>query len=63
MCKVVVFKTPFTHEILPVQPVYTRPCKFCYRLQYFLHFKNLHGSAGSMYTKGRSVQVFVRSKI
>ena len=27
-------------------PVYTKPCKFCYRLQYRLVFKNLLGSAG-----------------
>ena len=27
-------------NLLPVQPVYTEPCKFCYRLQYCLPFKN-----------------------
>ena len=32
---------------LTVQPVYTEPCKFCYRLQYRLPFKNLHCSAGT----------------
>ena len=31
---------------LPVQPVYTEPCKFCYRLQYCLPSKNLHGPSG-----------------
>ena len=29
---------------LPVQPFYTEPCKFCYRLQYYLPFINLYGS-------------------
>ena len=31
---------------LPVQPVYTGQCKFCYSLQYCLPFMNFHGSTG-----------------
>ena len=32
----------FQWIFLPEQPVNTEPCKFCYRLQYCLPFKNLH---------------------
>ena len=45
-----------------VQPVYTEPCNFSYKLQYCLPFKNLHGSMDPLLTKGGSVQVFVRSE-
>ena len=31
---------------LPVQPVYTGQCKFCYSLQYCLPFINFQGSTG-----------------
>lgn len=30
-------------NFLPVKPVYTEPCKFCYKLRYGLPFKNLFG--------------------
>ena len=54
---------------LLVQPVYTEPCQFCYRLQHCLHestqicrpLKNLHGSTSPMWTKDGSVQAFVSS--
>ena len=59
-----------TSSLLHVQRVYTKPCKFCYRLQHCLHestqicrpLKNLHGGSTSpMSTKDGSVQVFVSS--
>lgn len=43
-------------NLLPMQPFHTEP-------QCWLPFKNLHGSAGSVWTKGGSCKCFVLSKI
>ena len=58
-------KNFWTNYFFPViLSVYTKLCKFCYRLLYWTHFlpfKNLQVPRVGVLTKGGSVQVFVRS--